>query len=91
MGETGKLPAQALEALEVQAGINHPFSVRGLGQDQPPGVHDEGAAVAAPAGGVLPPLGGGYQVGQVFDGPGPQQHLPVVPAGGHGEGRGQQE
>ena len=91
MMQTRQFPAQVFQAVVVQAGVDDAFAVRGLGQDQAPGVDDQGTAVAAAARGVLAPLGRGDDVGQVLDGPGPDQDLPVVPAGGEGKGRGQEE
>ena len=63
VAQAGQFPAQALEPLVVQPGHDNAFAVRGLGQDQPPGVNDEGAAVGAAARGVLPPLGRRHHVG----------------------------
>src|SRR5690606_19926189 len=50
------------------------------------------AAVAGAAGIVVADLGGGRDVAEVLDGPGPQQHLPVVAPGvQHERGRDQQQ
>src|SRR5690606_40908188 len=58
------------------------------GLDLAPGIYQTAVAPGFPPVGVGPTLVGGENVTLAFDGPGPQQHLPVGGAGDGGESRG---
>ena len=60
----------------------------GDGEHHAPGVDDRRAPEGAEVRRRLADLVGGEDEGLVLDRPRPQQHLPVVAAGGQGEGRG---
>ena len=60
----------------------------GVSQHGAPGVDHQGVAVALAPAVVEARLGGGDHIGRVFDGPGLQQHLPMVLAGKGREGGG---
>src|SRR5215210_845911 len=82
-------PADALGALQVDLGEGDPRAVRGTGNGEAPGVHDQGVPIARLETGVivLAVLGGRHQVALALDGAGAEQRLPVVLAGHQGEGR----
>ena len=69
---------------QIQVRYHDARSVRRLGNDDPPRVYDHAAAVGWDAGADAA-LSRGDHEGPVLNGPCPQQHLPVVPAGGFGE------
>ena len=84
----GQLFAALLQGVPIAFGQHDAFARVVLRQYFAPGAGDKGLAPGAPATAVLPALGRGGQVGQVFDGAGAQQDFPVRLAGGVGKGAG---
>src|SRR4051812_17421811 len=82
VGERGQLGADPAEAVEVEVGDHLRLGVRGLREDEPPGVDDHRAPAGAQARGVAADLVGGHDEALVLDRAGAHQHLPVVARGG---------
>ena len=88
VGERGQRLADAvLRAKSSSAATKHSSSGGG-GEHHAPGVDDRRAAEGAVVRRRLADLVGGEDEELVLDRPRPQQHFPVVAAGGEGEGRG---
>ncbi len=86
VGERRQRRANPLDSRQVGLGEDVALAVGGLGQDDPPRVHDHRPSARVLPGGVGPVLVGGDHVQLVLDRPGPQQDLPVVAGGGEREG-----
>ena len=60
------------QIVEVNIGDGKTWTVRRLGQDLPPGIHNHGMAVGSDGMGGFAKLVRGYHIGLVFNGPGSQ-------------------
>lgn len=91
MAQAGHFVADLVEVVEIQVGDDEGFAVAGAGDLAAPGIVDDGVTVAVAVSVVVSPLVGGEYVALVFDGAGLQEWVPVVAAGGQGEGGGNGE
>lgn len=82
-----------LDLRDLQIGEGEPDSVRSSGDHLSPGVTNKGVAKAAPqrsvGGWIGALLAASNEIGLEFYGPRTAQYIPVIPAGFHSEGRGQ--
>src|SRR5450759_3645356 len=72
------------DAIELKVRDDYARSIRGLGDNESPGIHDHAPAVSRNAA-ANAALGGCDDERTVFDGAGPEQHFPVIPTGCLGE------
>ena len=81
MTKARHLGPDASEMLCVHRGNGHSRADTCISQDSSPRVDDEGMAMTLSAPIVQPGLGWRQHIGRVFNGPGLQQHLPMVLSG----------
>jgi len=91
MLQSGQLVAPLGQHTRIQFGAHHAGFLGLLGQDLAPGVDQQRLAPGTAPIGVRAPLCRSGHEGQVLDGTGTQQHLPMRLARGVGEGAGHQQ
>ena len=89
MAQARKALANTGRTFAIDIGDDDFVGIRaGFGGDLAPAVADQRMAVGPSAAGVVAGLVGGDHGGQILDGPGPCEDMPVGRARGVGEGRG---